>query len=277
MIKSLLENSIGIEIDTKNLTEVRVRKGLPIVLSYGVVMKTLNSHNKEILGTSEIISSIIATVTENSFYAFEDKFARGFVDYQGAKIAICGEGVYKNKQLISFKNITSLAIRIPRAVLGVADKIVKATDNGELSCLIIGKTATGKTTILRDFAHSIKGKNIVVIDERGEIYLGQKSLGEYADILESVDKETGIMLAIRGLNPDIIICDELYTYNEMQEMYRCKLAGISVISTYHGDNIQSILNSKIFVEGVFDRFVVLEKTRGRGDVFAIYDNKGERI
>ena len=277
MIKSLLENSIGMSVDITNITEVRVRKGLPIMLGFGSIMKPLKNHGREVFGSSEIINSIISTVTENSFYAYEDKFAKGFVDYQGAKIAICGEGVYKDKQLISFKNITSLAIRIPRAVIGLADKIVKATQNGELSCVVIGKTATGKTTILRDFAHSIKDKNVVVIDERGEIYLGQNSLGNCADVLENIDKETGIKLSIRGLNPDIIICDELYTYNEMIELHRCKLAGIAVITSFHGDSISSIKDSKVFTEGVFDRYVVLSTDKGRGEVVGIYNTKGELI
>ncbi|MEG2001552.1 MAG: hypothetical protein RR107_00495 [Clostridia bacterium] len=274
MIKNLIKNLISSELNCDDIIELRVRVGLPVFSSDGKNLQKVMKNGKVLIGTSELVDEIIKTVTDNSFYAFEYEFCRGFINYHGSKIAIAGVGVFDNGKLKSFKDITSVTIRIPRIVKGLSKEIMPYLENGEKSTLIIGKTATGKTTLLRDICSSIKNKNTLVIDERGELNLKIGVLGECVDILSHINKVTGIELGIRGLNPDVIVTDELFFVDELQSIEKAKRAGITVVSSFHGDSVQSYTSSELFKRGLFDRLVVLKSDKGKCLIQGVYDENG---
>ncbi len=274
MLKGLVENFIG-NVDIKNTEEIRVRANLPIEIMSGGVKVVLKNGNKAKIATQKDIADIIAYVTDNSFYAYETQFARGFLSYYGSKIAICGEAVYQGKELVSFRNITSLCIRIPREVKGIADKITAKTKRSD-SILLIGMTATGKTTMLRELARKTSD-NTLVVDERKELYLSPNSLGDSTDVIFNMDKVSAIEKAIRGLNPSIIITDELYFQNELEALKKAKQAGISVISSFHGSSLESYFTSSLCEKNLFDKYVVLENQKGKGEIQGVYNQKGELL
>lgn len=277
MIEMLIHNLISSDIDLSKVIEVRVREGLAIQISDGTHLSKVKRSGKELVATRELLENVIKAVTFNSFYAYEEEFCRGFINYYGSKIAIAGTGVFEGKNLKSFKDITSVTIRIPRVVKGISSQLLQHMDNGEKSALIIGKTATGKTTLLRDLCASIKEKNILAIDERGELNLKIGVLGECVDILSHINKEKGIELGIRGLNPDVIVTDELFFAEEIRALLKAKRAGIAVISTFHGDSLESFCECELFQKGLFERYVILDAEKGKCKIKEIYNARFEKI
>ena len=89
----------------------------------------------------------------------------------GHRVGVCGTAVYEENRVSGIRDISSLNIRIAREVYGAADELLRELDKEISGLLIAGPPSSGKTTILRDLARqlSIKGKKVVVIDERGEL------------------------------------------------------------------------------------------------------------
>ena len=109
-------------------------------------------------------------------------------------LAVCGEGAVQDGQLQSFRRVTSLAIRLPRAVPGVARPLIpQLLEGGRLaSTLILSPPGLGKTTLLRDLIRCISSGDglpplrVGVADERGELGAGnlRYDLGPRTDVLE---------------------------------------------------------------------------------------------
>lgn len=78
----------------------------------------------------------------------------------------------------------------------------------------------------------LNGINVGLVDERGEIsglYKGipQNSVGLRTDILENTPKPTGIKMLIRSMAPQVIVVDEIGTYEDIKAIKeavcsRCK-------------------------------------------------------
>ena len=127
-------------------------------------------------------------------------------------------------------------------------------------------------------------KKICVIDERSEIaacYNGvpQMQVGIRTDVLDNCPKCEGIMMAIRSMSPDIIICDEIGTQRDMESILMAMNSGVSLITSIHGLGIEDLYNRSVFNElienKVFQRAVVLSGINGAGTIEYIYDFKTE--
>ena len=78
----------------------------------------------------------------------------------------------------------------------------------------------------------LNGINVGLVDERGEIsglYKGipQNSVGLRTDILENTPKPTGIKMLIRSMAPQVVVADEIGTYEDIKAIKeavcsRCK-------------------------------------------------------
>ena len=72
-------------------------------------------------------------------------------------------------------------------------------------------------------------KTCGVVDERGEIaavYKGipQNDIGRFTDVITNVPKPIGISILIRSMSPDIIVCDEIGSNQDIKaiEEATCK-------------------------------------------------------
>ena len=75
--------------------EIRMRRGMPLVLNYlgkNVVVKT-KSQEKIIVFKSDI-DAVINSATKNSLYAFMNELKQGYITAEGGiRIGVCGEVV----------------------------------------------------------------------------------------------------------------------------------------------------------------------------------------
>lgn len=160
-----------------------------------------------------------------------------------------------------------------------------------LNTIIISPPRCGKTTLLRDIGRNISdgfkglnfsGKKVCIIDERSEIascYNGipQLEVGLRTDVLDSCPKSEGIMMGIRSMSPEVIICDEIGTALDMESIIKASNSGVSIVTTIHGYGIEDLYAREVFkniVENnIFHRAIVLNNKKGVGTVHYVYDFK----
>ncbi len=273
------------------LQEIRIRADKPLVLENGkeeMIFKYIPSR--------EDLKSIVQRISNYSIYAFEEEIKKGYITIRGGhRIGICGRCVIEKDEVKTIKNIASLNIRICREVIGCSDSLMNfiTKNNNVINTIVISPPKCGKTTLIRDIVRNISdgmkqktfvGKKVCVIDERSEIgacYNGipQLKLGLRTDVLDSCPKSQGIMMAIRSMSPDVVVCDEIGTYKDMDSILFALNSGVNLITTIHGYGIEDLYKRPVFKEivenQVFKRAIVLSSNNGAGTVEYIYDFKNK--
>ena len=129
-----LPEKIKRAIDNLNLnfiTEIRLRAGQPVIIQYKGEYKYINYFGVTDSLSGAIIcenaESVLYAAMEKSVYAYTEQLKNGFVTVDGGvRIGIAGEYVTQDRNVVTVKNVTSLNIRIPHDVIGVADGLYKA-------------------------------------------------------------------------------------------------------------------------------------------------------
>ena len=203
----------------------------------------------------------------------------------GHRVGITGEWVFDNGHIKYLKNISSMNIRICREVIGCGKKFLDYIyDNNEIkNTLIISLPKCGKTTILRDISRIIsngeaplkRGYNISIIDERSEIAasfegIPQLNVGDRTDVFANCLKSKGIILAIRSMSPEVIVCDEIGSKEDFESIIVAYNSGVKIITSIHGSDEQDFYNKlKISgvntnIEKIFDCILILSNKNGIG-------------
>ena len=86
------------------------------------------------------------------------------------------------------------------------------------------------------------------------------------DILEEYPRGVGIEIAVRALNPQFIICDEIGSFAEASALLSVRNSGVPIIASAHGDDIQGLVSRpgirELFDAGIFDSYIHLERHEG---------------
>lgn len=270
-----------------SITEIRIRSKNKII-----VICSKNEFVLNLIASPKIILDILLNVSKMSIYAIQTDLNNGFVVIRGGhRIGVCGEVVYENGRIKNIKNICSLNIRVARQIFGCADSVMpQIIINGIFqNTLIVSPPGCGKTTLLRDIIRQISngiktlginGKNVSLIDERGEIascYEGAPTLdiGIRTDVMSNIDKSTGMSMVIRSMAPDIIATDEIGSAKDILAIKAAILSGVKVIFTMHGDSLKSVLENENVKElidmNVFSKIILLSSGKIPGIVEKIYD------
>ena len=276
------------------LEELRIKVNKPLFIHIGSKEEIW-----DYIATSEDIKYIMQRISNYSIYAFEDEIRQGYITIKGGhRIGICGSCVIEEGRIKTIKDIASLNIRISREINGCSSKIMPYLFKDEMvvNTIIISPPKCGKTTILRDITRVLSNgylsnkksaKKICVVDERSEIAaccsgVPQMDVGIRTDVLDGCPKSEGIMMAIRSMSPDVIICDEIGTYKDMDSIIMALNSGVNLITTIHGFGIEDLYKRAVFKDilenDVFKRAIVLSGVNGAGTVEYIYDfQKNEKI
>lgn len=174
-----------------------------------------------------------------SVYAYEDELQQGYFTVQGG----CRIGVAGCRGPGGFSAVTSLNLRIARWVtcpLPPALEEAVAARTGGL--LLAGPPGSGKTTLLRSIVQRLCESDslVSVIDERGELMACETgSLPRAAqircDVYARCTKPEGIAMALRCMNPQILVCDELGTAEDAQAVAQGVASGVVFFATVHCD------------------------------------------
>ncbi|MCM0650379.1 stage III sporulation protein AA [Clostridium swellfunianum] len=271
----------------EKLQELRLKVNKPLMFQVG---------NEEVVSNYKAsiqdIKLILQHISNYSIYAYEEEIKQGYLTIKGGhRVGLCGSCVIEDNKIKTIKSFGSLNIRISKEIEGCSNKIIPfiLRESDTLNTIVISPPRCGKTTLLRDIARNLsdgmpqlklKGKKLCIIDERSEISacfnaIPQMNVGIRTDVLDNCPKAEGIMMAIRSMSPEIIVCDEIGTHKDMESILMALNSGVSLITTIHGYGIEDLYNRAVFKEivenQVFKRAIVLSSRNGAGTIEYIYD------
>ena len=223
--------------------------------------------------TERDLRAVLEAATGASFHASAQQLRRGFLSAPGGvRVGVCGTAVWAEKGMESLREISSLALRVPRAVPGCADGIWTAlTAGGFASTLIVSPPGGGKTTRLRESVRRLsrQGVRVAVADERGEIadaWSGEPAfdVGPCTDVLTGAPKAQGLEFLLRAMNPQVLAADELGGQADMEAALWAARSGVHVLATAHGQRGLDISGPcrELLEAGVFRRRVWIEARQG---------------
>ena len=263
---------------SNNINEIRLRVGKNVILISGNVEIKLSS----IVNLKDMLD-ILVKVSQNSIYAIQNEINNGYVVVKGGhRIGVCGEVILENGKIKNIKNINSMNIRIARQLIGCADKILPyIIKNGKFeNTLIISPPGCGKTTILRDIIRQVSngvknlkfsGKNVGVVDERGEIAAVSQGIpnldvGLRTDVISNVPKCIGMEMLVRSMGINIIATDEIGSDEDIEAIKYANCSGVNLIFTMHGRDLDDVLKreklKKVIDENLFKNIIVLSNQDG---------------
>ena len=273
----------------KNVREICIRVDKPIIFmctndylflrNDGKLTRNLNLPLK--IASLKEIKESLNLMCQNSVYSYINEIKNGFLTLKGGhRVGLCGTAVLENDRIINLKDISTLNIRIARQIKNSADELLRSIDYKFNGIILAGIPASGKTTVLREFARklSIMGKKVSVIDERNEFSgtyagLAQNDLG-FCDILNGYPKSDGLMQAIRTLSPEVIVCDEIGTEKDILAIKEAVHAGVKLIVSIHSGSIDDFSKRTqcldILQTEAFDFIAMMQGRSNPGQISHIY-------
>lgn len=249
-----------------HLEELRFRLGQPVTALIDGKEHDLDCGKTE----QPCLDWILGKATGQAVYSSQETLKNGFVTLSGGhRLGICGRAVYRDGALYTFREISSLNLRVARQIFGVAESAFGFLWTHPRSALIIGPPGRGKTTLLRDLIRLLSdrcGFRMCVADERMELAAcldgrAQFDLGKHSDVLSGVKKAEAIEILLRVMNPQWIALDEITASEDVRAMLQASYCGVRFLATAHASSLEELLSRKIYREllssGVFESLIVI--------------------
>ena len=276
--------------------EIRLRAGKPVCIWCAQGAFFLRG-TQPVRMASDLVLTVSAgeieetfrSLCEDSVYSHENEIRRGFLALRGGNRAgICGTAVVHGGEVTGFRDISSINLRIAREKPGCADELfedVGVPSGGGL--LLCGPPCSGKTTLLRDIARQLSDGTrgdackVVIVDERGELAgcrngMPQNDVGRCCDVLDGCPKAEGILIAVRTLSPQVIVCDELGSAEETAAVKQSLNAGVCLVASIHAGSAEELLHREqgvsLLKTGAFRKIVFLAGGGEPGKIAGIYES-----
>lgn len=233
----------------------------------------------------EELRRLLMCLSDSSFYALEEELRRGYITLPGGhRAGLAGRAVLEKGQIRTLKDISSVNIRVARPVPGAAAELLpQLLDEDGCPCqsLLVSPPRAGKTTLLRDLARifsdgeGVAPLRVGLVDERSELAamrggVAQLPVGLRTDVLDACPKAEGLMLLLRSMSPQLLICDEIGRPEDVEALREAGNAGVKLIATAHGRDEKELLArptlAQLLEEGRFQRIVVLSRRQGPGTI-----------
>jgi stage III sporulation protein AA len=293
-----------------SVEEIRVRESRPLEISYSDRYAFLDEGgqlvNQEVDAykpTHQDCLSLLEQLTNHSLYTYEEELRRGYITIAGGhRVGLAGRTVLEQGQVKQIRDVSSFNIRIARDIQNVGKAVMPYLFDPILRSihhtLIISPPQQGKTTLIRDLVRLVSrgewgqvgtallGRKVGVVDERSELAacvrgVPRFDLGPRTDILDGCPKAEGMMMMIRSLSPDVLAVDEIGRPEDAAAIHEAIHAGIRLIATAHGADYEDVrlrpILKRLMEEGVFSRYVILERRKGELAPFRVLDRQGKQL
>jgi len=237
---------------------------------------------RAIICSRQALEETISLLTKNSLYACTEQLKQGFLSLPyGHRAGIVGTAVLEKGEVLHFKEISGVNLRIRREVKGFANTVIQdiiAPDGQIYNTLILSAPQCGKTTLLRDITRTLgRDYRVGVVDERGEIAamsegVAQNDVGVRTEVISGCPKDKGMLILIRGMSPQVILTDEMGRKEDAEAVYDAINSGVKVITTVHGSCLEDLHKRPVMAEllPVFDRVILLSRRHGAGTVEGVF-------
>ena len=224
------------------VSEIRLRRGASASVTAGGRNLVL-----PVTATDAEIASALRALCDRSLYAKSATICDGFIASRGGvRVGVCGRAVVRDGQIVSVAEISSLNIRIPHRVIGCADRLweLMKKQGFRRGVLVWSAPGVGKTTLLRELGVRLStgpdALRTAIVDSRAELAVGGSGI---ADVLSLYPRQRGIEIAKRTLTPQVVICDEIATEEDVSALLEAHHAGVTVCASAHASSYASLMAS----------------------------------
>ncbi len=285
----------------EGLEEIRLRRERPLAVRYhqeecflNIKGEPVHALSEAYLVSAEDIWKTLQLISQGSLYAYEEELRQGFITLPGGhRVGLAGRAVLDGGALKTMRDISSLNIRIARAVPGAARHLLPFVLNFQerrpYHTLLVSPPRAGKTTILRDLVRSLSyglpalnfpGLSVGVVDERSELAacfqgVPQHDLGPRVDVLDCCPKAVGMVMLLRSMAPQVIATDEIGRSEDVAALWEMVNTGVSILATAHASCWEELEQRpylrELIEQRVFQRYVFLSRRRGPGTLEGVWD------
>ena len=270
--------------DMARAEELRLRAGRPMTAVYPEGEAPVPGAEEPVTG--EELARVLEIATRASTHTAQAQLVNGFFTVAGGhRIGVCGTAAMEGGQVRSLRQVSSLAIRVARAVPGAAGRVLdKLWEGGALqSALLVSPPGGGKTTLLRDLIRAVSDGDgcpplrVGAADERGELAalrcgLPQFDVGARTDVVDGCPKEKALLMLLRGMNPQVLAADEITDPADCAALALAANCGVALLCSAHGAGLEDLERRPLYREllerRIFRRLVVIRRT-GEGRLYRV--------
>lgn len=255
--------------DKTNITEIHLRSECPVQL----VVNGITENVSDCIINQTELENILYNMCHKSQNVYEDDIGTGFITLRnGERVGISGEYFYSSpSDKYILKKLHSLNIRVPKNNIYFErqDELFSLKPK---STLIVGPPHSGKTSLLKLLCTILCEKyRVAICDERKELYTENIN----CDVISGIPKAVALSMATRTLNPQFVICDEIGSPKEAQEILSAVNSGVEFICSVHGNDVETVCNKteirKLLDCDVFSRIVFVQQNNSRFVIKEIID------
>ncbi len=253
------------------MQEIRLRAGRPVTVTLSGRQELLSRDGftrnpaAALVPSPEDIARTAAALMRYSVHSHESELAAGFLTVYGCRVGLCGTCVQQDGQIRTVRDLSGLNIRIAGEMRGCAEGVFRQLGQAG-GVLIAGAPGSGKTTFLRDYCRLLGDSfRTALIDERGEIAavsggVPLHDVGLFTDVFDGYPRAAGISTALRVMNPEHILCDELSGEGDAAALLNAAGSGANITASVHAPSsaeltarpvLQKLLDAGMFRYCVF--------------------------
>lgn len=222
----------------------------------------------------EMVQQCFLALCGHSAYAYEQELRQGyFTAANGSRIGVAG--LYSPEGIAV---VHALNLRVARWITcPLPPHIQQALRELRGGILVAGVPGSGKTTLLRSMIAFLSqwDRIFCVVDERGELVPQTNTSQEdrpclNCDVYTRVSRTEGIRMALRCMNPQAIVCDELGTAADAGALEEGLASGVAFLASVHCDTPEHLYQKpqlvRLLKTGAFSTAVFLSGRERPGTV-----------